>query len=207
MARRRGWRVNLRPIAEWRTMLFLASSWLLLRWMLWPLLRLIYLVHSSAPPTTPRTPIRLPKSAHSKPGQFCTTSHTIRTESDRSELADCRPSRASAAVRQTPLQEGVMYLQHLSCHSLDHNSGHHPSSAAASEGCGGMRLSTSSSPMQSGAGAGLPLHTARFAIYSYTSHPLRLAMQVMITSVEEEQRPRWARAEESYRVQQHERWS
>ncbi len=53
VARRRGWRVNLRPIAEWRTLLFLASSWMLLRWMLWPLLRLIYLVHASKSAITP----------------------------------------------------------------------------------------------------------------------------------------------------------
>lgn len=63
VARRRGWRVNLRPIAEWRTLLFLVLSWMLLRWMLWPLLRLIYLVHAK-PVITWRTAVWLPKPAH-----------------------------------------------------------------------------------------------------------------------------------------------
>jgi len=43
-ARRRGWRVNLRPVAEWRSLLFFAAVWLALRWLLWPLARLIWLV-------------------------------------------------------------------------------------------------------------------------------------------------------------------
>lgn len=46
--RRRRWRVNLRPVAEWRTLAFVITLWLLLRWILWPLLRLLYLVMSTS---------------------------------------------------------------------------------------------------------------------------------------------------------------
>lgn len=43
-ARRRGWRINLRPLAEWRTLAFVFITYLGLRWIAWPLVRLIWLV-------------------------------------------------------------------------------------------------------------------------------------------------------------------
>jgi hypothetical protein len=43
-ARRRGWRVNLRPLAERRTLAFVAGLYVMLRWIAWPLLRFLWLV-------------------------------------------------------------------------------------------------------------------------------------------------------------------
>lgn len=44
VARRRNWRVNLRPLAEWRTLTFALAVWVGLRWIAWPLLRLVWLI-------------------------------------------------------------------------------------------------------------------------------------------------------------------
>jgi hypothetical protein len=43
-ARRRGWRVNLRPLAERRTLAFALGLYIGLRWIAWPLLRFLWLV-------------------------------------------------------------------------------------------------------------------------------------------------------------------